>query len=511
MYKQGKFADALRETNSRLKDYPHSSQLYNLQGIINIALKRDDEAILSFSEVIRKDALHSSAYYNLGVLLRRKGRIDDSIKSYKKAINIKPDYVQAHNNLGTLLKDKGLYKEALKCFEEAVKIKPDHYNAYYNMGLTYRNLDRNNEAINSLNQSLSIKPDYTLSLNALGEVLYLIGKINTAANIFKRIITIKPDFDSAYYNLAFVCLKLGYFYQGWEQYEYRWKIKPFSEVKWPFPREEMWDNQKDRRVSLWREQGIGDEIIFLGLVPQARQESKSVSVHIDPRLVPICERSMPNVKFFGDIKEFKNETFDYHLPMGSLPRLYRSDIKEFDKTIKGYLKADAMRVKALREEMSLEGKRVIGISWKSIKSLTTAKKSMSLKHFGEMFKGLDVVLLNLQYGDVNEEIEDFIKTTGIQVIQCKSVDNREDLDGLAALIELCDMVVSTSNITIHLAGALAKETYVLLPYVANFWWLLDRADSIWYPTLTLYRQKSLEDWDSVLSAINKDLTYKFSE
>ena len=195
--------------------------------------------------------------------------------------------------------------------------------------------------------------------------------------------------------------------------------------------------------------------------------------------------------------------------MGSLPRLYRSDIKEFDKTIKGYLKADAMRVKALREEMSLEGKRVIGISWKSIKSLTTAKKSMSLKHFGEMFKGLDVVLLNLQYGDVNEEIEDFIKTTGIQVIQCKSVDNREDLDGLAALIELCDMVVSTSNITIHLAGALAKETYVLLPYVANFWWLLDRADSIWYPTLTLYRQKSLEDWDSVLSAINKDLTYDY--
>ena len=273
----------------------------------------------------------------------------------------------------------------------------------------------------------------------------------------------------------------------------------------------MWNNEEGKRVSLWKEQGIGDEIIFLGLVSEAKERSQSLAVYIDPRLVPLCERSMPGIKFFGDTKKFEKQAFDYHMPMGSLPRLFRSDIKDFDRTAHGYLKADKLRVDILRREMGLEDKRVIGISWKSIRSLTTSKKSMMLKDFGMMFKGIDVVLLNLQYGDVQEEIDEFTQATGIEILQCESVDNREDLDGLAALIELCDLVVSTSNITIHLAGALGKETWVLLPYVANFWWLLDRTDSIWYPALSLYRQKTLDDWGGVLSNINKDLKKKFGE
>ena len=126
-----------------------------------------------------------------------------------------------------------------------------------------------------------------------------------------------------------------------------------------------------------------------------------------------------------------------------------------------------------------------------------------------IFSGLDVVLVNLQYGDVEDEIREFKDATGIDVVQCASVDNREDLDGLAALIEVCDLVVSTSNVTVHLAGALAKETWVMLPRVLiNFWWLIERTDSIWYPSLKLYRQSKLDDWDSVYVSIRKDLQSK---
>ncbi|MDC3170347.1 hypothetical protein OA871_04810, partial [Paracoccaceae bacterium] len=111
----------------------------------------------------------------------------------------------------------------------------------------------------------------------------------------------------------------------------------------------------------------------------------------------------------------------------------------------------------------------------------------------------------LQYGDVDDEIREFKEETGIDVVQCASVDNREDLDGLAALIEACDLVVSITNVSVHMAGALAKETWVLLPYVAKFWWFLERTDSVWYPSLTLYRQPVLDDWDSVYAAVRKDL------
>ena len=302
----------------------------------------------------------------------------------------------------------------------------------------------------------------------------------------------------------------GKFKEGWKAYEYRWKVDRVNNVKWPIEGKPLWDGERDSDIVLWREQGIGDELIFLGLVPEARDLSKSVSVYIDKRLIPLCERSMPDVRFLADPEQIGEQEFDYHLPMGSLPRLLRSSEEEFKKTVKGYLKADVDRVEVLRQELNVGNRKIIGISWKSIKSLNHLKKSLTLMEFGKIFQDLDVVLLNLQYGEVDEEIKAFEKDTGIEIIQCLSVDNREDLDGLAALIELCDLVVSTSNVTIHLAGALGKDTWVLLPYVANFWWLLERTDSVWYPSLTLYRQKTLKDWDSVALDLKEDLKKKFN-
>ena len=216
---------------------------------------------------------------------------------------------------------------------------------------------------------------------------------------------------------------------------------------------------------------------------------------------------MPEINFIEDEKGLKSEKYDYHLPLGSVPGLTRNDISDFDRTVTGYLKADPQRVEAIRKELQLDGKRVIGISWKSSSS-SYKTKSIQLKDMADMFSGLDVVLVNLQYGDVDDEIRAFKEETGIEVLQCASVDNREDLDGLAALIEVCDLVISTSNVTVHMAGALAKETWVLLQYVTLYYWLIERRDSIWYPSLRLYRQTSLNDWNSVYVSIRKDLQRK---
>ena len=317
-------------------------------------------------------------------------------------------------------------------------------------------------------------------------------------------------YDLGIFHIAITLLSLGFFKEGWEKHEYRWKVDPLNKAEWPIEGRRLWEGERDSDIVLWREQGIGDELIFLGLVPEARELSKSVSVYIDKRLIPLCERSMPDVRFLPDPEQIGEKEFEYHLPMGSLPRLFRSSQEDFEKTVKSYLKADVDRVEVLRQELNVGSRKIIGISWKSIKSLNHLKKSLTLTEFGKIFEGLDVVLLNLQYGEVDEEIKAFERDMGIEIIQCSSVDNREDLDGLAALIELCDLVVSTSNVTIHLAGSLGKDTWVLLPYVANFWWLLERTDSVWYPSLTLYRQKTLKDWDSVALDLKEDLKKKFN-
>ena len=318
---------------------------------------------------------------------------------------------------------------------------------------------------------------------------------------------------SALLNLGNTEITIKKFKEGWEKYEYRWKVDPGDKVVWPLKDKPLWDGKSASGVLLWREQGIGDDIIFLGLVPEAYEKAgKDMTVLIDPRLVAMCERSMPGIEFLPAVKgSVQEDRFNYHLPMGSLPRLFRSSEEDFSKTRESYLKADMERVEVLRKELGVEGKKVIGISWKSFKSLNTTKKSMDLEQFGRMFDGLDVVLLNLQYGDVNEEIRAFTKGTGIEVLQCSSVNLKEDLDGLGALIALCDLVVSTSNVTIHMAGALGKEAWVLLPFAASFWWLIERTDSLWYPTVKLYRQKSLQDWSEILKVVRSDLDQRFED
>ena len=428
-------------------------------------------------DLLTKNGKNSILLNTLGIIFRRIGDIDKATHFTKEALKNNPSFLPAKTALASICLEKSEPRMAIGILEEILHHDPSKGNARINLAYAYKFLGNHEEAL----------AQYRLLVE-----------------------TNQKDFKGRFH-LGLTEITMGLFKDGWQQYEHRWKVKPYSEVKWPFAREGMWNNEEGKRVSLWKEQGIGDEVVFLGLVPEAKERSQSLAVYIDPRLVPLCERSMPGIKFFGDTKEFEEQAFDYHMPMGSLPRLFRSDIKDFDRTIHGYLKADKVRVDTLRREMGLEDKRVIGISWKSSGSSNSKSKSMMLKDFGTIFKGMDIVLLNLQYGEVQEEIDEFTETTGIEVLQCKSVDNREDLDGLAALIELCDLVVSTRNITIHLAGALGKETWVLLPYVANFWWLLDRTDSIWYPTLRLYRQKTLDDWGSVLSIIHKDLEKKFGE
>jgi hypothetical protein len=269
----------------------------------------------------------------------------------------------------------------------------------------------------------------------------------------------------------------------------------------------VWRGERGKRVALWKEQGIGDQIIFLSLLPEVKEMCATLSVYVDPRLQALCRQAMPDINFVKDKEELQKVECDYHLPIQSLGGLIRNDISDFDRTVKGYLKADPKRVETIRNELQLDGKTVIGISWRSIET-KYKKKSIQLRDMERLFSGLDVVLVNLQYGDVDDEIREFREATGIDVVQCASVDNREDLDGLAALIEVCDLVVSTSSVTVHLAGALAKETWVLLHYVSVYYWLVEGTDSIWYPSLSLYRQPTLDDWDSVYVSIRKDLETK---
>jgi len=475
MYRQKRYKECIKEVKSKLKRAPSSLHLLNYHAMACSALKRDNEALSSYQKIRKVDPTLAGPYYNMGIILKRNGRVEEAIDSYKKAISLKSDYAQAYNNLGVIYKDKEEYEDAIEMFTKVKELRPDHQNSHYNLALIKKEQGLNEEAIELLLKVLDLNPEHS---------------------------------DAKFLN-CLIILQLSNFKEGWKYYEYRWKVAPHNKVIWPFPDKPLWRGEKGKHVALWREQGIGDEIIFLSLVPEVKEMCSSLSVYVDPRLQDLCKHAMPEINFVKDIEALQGVECDYHLPLGSVPGLMRNDISDFDRTVRGYLKADPQRVELIRNELKLEGKTAIGISWKSFKTRYKTK-SVQLKDMERIFSGLDVVLVNLQYGDIEDEIREFKEATGIDVVQCASVDNREDLNGLAALIEACDLVISITNVTVHLAGALAKKTWVLLNFVSIYYWLLDRPDSIWYPSVSLYRQPKLNDWDNVFVSIRTDLKKELS-
>ena len=444
----------------------------DLVRVVELAKLGAYEEALEICRKIKINHSNNAAYYNImGILARRLGLLDEAFLNSKRAIQIDKRLFAAKLNIANIELQKGNIYKAIALLEEILTEQPSYQEARANLAVAYKS----------------------------------VGKIKKALNIYKNLDFHGPSSHKAKFNYGITLITNQNFENGWKYYEYRWKTSPQNKTIWPFPDKPLWRGERGKCVSLWREQGIGDDTIFLSLVPEVKEMCNMLSVYVDPRLQDLCKRAMPGINFVKDLEELEDIECDYHLPLGSVPGLLRNDISDFDRAVKGYLKADAQRVEAIRNELKLEDKTVIGISWKSFNSLNKAKKSVKLKDMERIFSGLDVVLVNLQYGDVEDEIREFQEATGIDVVQCASVDNREDLDGLAALIELCDLVVSITNVTVHLAGALAKETWVLLPYVPNFWWGSNRPDSIWYPGASLYRQPTLNDWDSVYVSIRKDL------
>jgi len=439
---------------------------------IHLANSGAFEKALKICRQIKSDNVSNAIYHNvMGIVCRRLGLFDEALLHSKKAIQLDKSLVAARMNIANIELEKSNINEAIKLLEIIVSDQPSYEEAKANLALSYKN----------------------------------IGKVERSLEVYKILNFSGSWAQKARFNYGTTLITNGSYEEGWRYYEYRWKVSPHNKVTWPFQDKPLWKGERGKCVVLWREQGIGDDIIFLSLVPEVKEMCDTLSVYVDPRLQSLCRRAMPGINFISDEKILKREECDYHLPLGSVPGLIRNDMSDFSRTVKGYLKADPKRVEAIRSELKLDGKTVIGISWKSFKSLNQTKKSVQLRDMEKIFSGLDVVLVNLQYGDVEDEIREFEKVTGIEVVQCASVDNREDLDGLAALIEVCDLVVSTSNVTIHMAGALAKETWALLHYVSLYYWLVERKDSIWYPSLTLYRQQTLDDWDGVYVSIRKDL------
>jgi tetratricopeptide (TPR) repeat protein len=396
----------------------------------------------------------------------------DALASYDKAIALKPDYAEAHCIRGTVLKELKRYVDALASYDKAIALKPDYAEAYNDRGTALRDLKRLDEALVSCDKAITLKPDYA----------------------------------EAYLNKSLGLLCRGEFGEGWELYEWRWKIEKTTSK--PLLTDKPAFNLKDwKRVLVWAEQGVGDEIMFGSMISEFRHSCTQLIVQVDARLISLFSRSISNdVVFLPRKSLIPQERYDQQISMGSLGRYLRNDEASFYKSRFGYLKADSGKTNEIKKFLTIDNRRKFcGISWRSKNEKTGDSRSIKLNDFLEFVSMNDYSFVNLQYGETDAEIKQARAELGIDVINYDKVDNFNDLDGLACLIQACDVVVSVDNATVHLAGALGKDVRILLPRASEWRWQLDRDDSPWYASAKLYRQSDDGDWASTFAKIRTDL------
>jgi tetratricopeptide (TPR) repeat protein len=360
-------------------------------------------------------------------------------------------------------------------------------------------------AIGSYKQALKIKPDYAEAYNNMGNALNDKGDPEAAIGSYKQALKIKPDYTESNYNLSLVYLYKMDFKKGWPKYE--WRLERYKRDYTFFESEitakSRWEPSKKGRVLLWPEQGIGDQVMFSSIIPELHKITDKLLVQVDERLIPLFKRSFSlDIEFYSSKEKIDESEYDHQISCGSLPKYFRQTIESFENSSKGWLSASDLKTKNFRSKLlSDECETLIGISWQSTTNSSSQKKSIPLSQLATSLHSNNVRLISLQYGEVDSEIENLFGDSGIKVIQIKEINNMNDIDDLAALISACDRVVSICNVTVHLAGALGKDTRVMLHYSHDWRWGKSLENSYWYSSLKLYRQTKIDDWESLISKL----------
>jgi tetratricopeptide (TPR) repeat protein len=500
LYNQGQLAAAVEQAVALTKQYPEAFIVWNILGAANKGLGRADEASEAFKKVTVLNPNYADGFNNLGITLKDQGKLDKAIEAYSKALSFKPDYAEAYNNMGNALKLKGKLEEAIGAYNKAIAIKPDYAEAYNNMGTAFKDQGKLEEAIEVYNKALSLKPDYAEAYNNMGNALNDQSKQEEAIEAYNKALLLKPDYADAYYNMSFAYNLQGEFQKGLELFEWRLKKKDF--VVRP-PREELsWDGSKaieGKQFVIYDEQGLGDIIQFCRYLPLLEQKGAKVTFKVKQKLHTLLYTLDCNVVL---TESFPNEKkINFEAPLMSLPYLFKTNLETIPE-MASYLSADHLKVVSWGKRLSKD-KFKIGICWQGSKNKIDVGRSFPLSLF-EGISGLpNVELISLHKGEGEEQIKE---------IKFDLTNLGDDFDAgddafidTAAVMANCDLIITSDTAIAHLSGALGCQTWVALKHNPDWRWMLDRKDSPWYPTMTLYRQKQRGNWKYVFDEMKQDL------
>ncbi|MEE8207666.1 MAG: tetratricopeptide repeat protein, partial [Nitrosomonadaceae bacterium] len=507
---QGKLDEAIASHRQALSLKPDHAETYNNLGTTLQEQDKLDEAIASYRQALSLKPDYAEAYYNLGNALKIHGKIDEAIKSYKQAISLKQNYASAYVNLGISLQEQDKLNEAVTSYIQALSLKPDHAEAHNNLGTALQEQGKLDEAAASYDRALSLKPDYAEAHSNLGAALQEQGKLDEAVASYDRAIALKSDYVDAHTNRSFALLLTENFEQGWQEYE--WRLRAKKTVSLAF-QQTRWDGSplNGRYILVHAEQGLGDTIQFIRYLPLVRARGGYVIFECQSNLF----RLLRSCKGFDEIIE-RTPTrelavqFDVHIPLLSLPGIFGTTLDTIPSDA-SYITVDPRFVTQWRMRLGHNEDFKIGIVWAgSPKHNMDRTRSCSLADFAPLTDPFDRVIRqdtpNLTFYSLQKglaSIEAFNPPEDMKLINLE--DELNDFTDTAAVIANLDLVISVDTAVAHLAGALGKTVWTLLPFVPDWRWLQNRDDSPWYPSMRLFRQTRTNNWAGVFEQVKEAL------
>ena len=456
-----------------------------------------DAAVGIYRKVLEKKPGFIPAIGMLGTALGQMHQFDASVKLLKEAIKAKPNYAVYYNNLASTYIQSKNYNEALKVVKQAIDLDGNYVDAQNTMGVILGHLDRYDEAIVAYDNSLSIKKDDPETLIKIALLHHLFNKLDLALETINKVIEKDPKHNNAIFIRSLTNLKKGNFQQGWRDYESRiGKFNIKTHHKQPTWRGE---DIKGKIILIFSEQGLGDTINFSRY---ARLVKDRGPAHVVLSVQEPLHELIKNSTFFKDITVIppkkKPKNFAYQVPILSLPGIFKTNgdtIPEFGPYI------DAEKNKVDRHKNKFK-KIKVGLVWRGNPDyLRDDIRSIELEDFLPYIKSTKIQVISLQKNKTKSD-EKFLKKN-TQIIDI--MDEVETFSDTAGIIENLDLVISVDTSVAHLSGAMGKKTWTLIPFSPDWRWLMYRDDTPWYQSMTLFRQKSVGDWQPVLESIKKNL------
>jgi len=388
--------------------------------------------------------------------------------------------------------------------EKKQQTLPEFAQHVYKTGFAEAEKGNYDGAISILQNIHLALPVLTATELQIGRCHWEMHRWELARKHFEIAAQLEPNNDDVGWTVGLLALQMGDFHNGWKGYERRWGSKTFNSPRLHTKRP-MWERGKHKRPIVWCEQGIGDQILYGSLIEKLAQEVEHVTVMIDLRVANLFQRGckVKNVKFVSHNSRIKMSEHDSHIPIASLGKYFINSVRDIAPSVSTtYLKADPERVAMLRKEYGLhEDEYIVGLTWTSTAPVIGPHKSVPLEAFRPILDTPYLKFINLQYGDAQKQGEGFHPS-----LITTHIDTFLDLENVAALMEICSVIISPSCANVHLAGAMGKD--VLLLDANKLWYWNNRIgnESMWYPSIKIYQRENMNaPWDLQLKQVRDEL------